>query len=219
MKRIYIPRKPDDIPEDVKQELNFDDGFYLIDTPDNRFKFKDFLPYGFLEDRSSLKIDLIPKNSWGASLANSLTKDTWDSIRKPFIHCHGNRCSLCGNKGVSLNKTIQDVDTHELWEYSSLSSKKKVQKLVGFLSVCSSCHLMFHLGFSKTIDKFDITKKRLQKLEQLNDNQIDARINNIFSIWSKRSEYDWVMDISILKKHGIEDIKFKPKVDKSKFIL
>lgn len=219
MRKIYIALSEDRIPENVKMKLHYDDGYYFEDTPENRFEFNDYIPYGFREDLEPIKIDLIPKTSWGASLAGSLTQESWSKIRKPFIAKHGNRCQICGQRGKKLSNSIKDVDTHEIWEYTPLNSNEKIQKLTGFISLCSSCHLMFHLGFAKVSNNYDKTIKRLQKLEKLNDSEVKYRVDNIFNLWEERSKHHWKIDITLLKECGINDLKFKPKADKNDFII
>lgn len=219
MSRIYIPMREDLIPEEIKQKMQYDDGYYIENTPENRSAFQPFLPYGFKDVVKPLQIDLIPKTSWGASLAGSLSSECWSSIRKPFIAYHGNRCQICGQRGTDLSSSIRDVDTHEIWEYSPLSDATKIQTLKGFIALCSSCHLMFHLGFARIKNKGDITIKRLQRLEKLSDKEIKVRIDNIDAIWAQRSEHDWIIDVSILRTYGIKNIKFNDKTDQSKFIL
>lgn len=220
MNRIYLAKNINDIPDNIKKEFHKEgDSFYIEDTVENRKKYKEILPIGYSNTPFKLAIDLIPKKSWGASLSNSLTTASWNSIRKPFIEKYGNRCQICGRKGKDLSNSIKDVDTHELWEYSSLKDDKKIQKLVGFVAVCSSCHLMFHLGFAESINKKETTIKRLQKLEKLSDQEVYKRIQNIFDIWNKRSDYDWIIDISILKEYGFVNLKFKTKVDLNTFIV
>lgn len=220
--KIYIPLHENEIPEIIKEQLFFEDGYYFDDSDENRKIFQDYMPFGFRENFKPLKIDLIPKTSWGASLSNALTSDCWNAIRKPFISYHGNRCQLCGQRGKSLSNSIQDVDTHEIWEYSPLSEKNKTQKLVGFLALCSNCHLMFHLGFANHCGKYENTRLRIKKLEKLSDKEVDLKIKNIFDIWEKRSEYNWKIDISILKEYGFDTIEFKKnksKIDPNDFIL
>lgn len=219
MSRIYIPMREDLIPENIKSEMHYEQGYYIENNPANRIKFQDYLPYGFKDNIKPLQIDLIPKTSWGASLAGSLTSECWSSIRKPFIHYHGNRCQICGQKGKDLSASIKDVDTHEIWEYSPLTAKNKVQTLKGFIALCSSCHLMFHLGFARIKNKGDVTIKRLQRLEKLSDTEIDLRIKNIDDIWAQRSQHEWMIDVSVLRTYGFSELKFKDKTDQSKFIF
>lgn len=217
MAKIYIPLSEDRIPMYIKEKLSFDDGYYFEDSKENREFFNEYMPYGFRKDIERLQIDLIPKTSWGASLAGSLTPSSWSALRKPFIEKNGNRCQLCGQRGKAVSKSIQDVDSHEVWSYEETSDGKKIQKLKGMLSLCSSCHLMFHLGFAKVDGKFDLTKRRLQRMEQLTDEEISIRINEIFKTWERRSAFEWEIDISILKECGFTDIKFKPKFKKEDF--
>ena len=219
MKRIYLAKTKDTIdPALLKEVFKEGDSYFVEDTEENRIKYESILPLGFASGKIHLQIDLIPKTSWGASLAGSLTPESWASIRKPFIAHYGNRCQICGRRGENLNKTIRDVDTHELWEYFP-SPTAPIQKLVGFVSVCSACHLMFHLGFAESISKKEITIKRLQKIEKLTDKEMDKRVSDIFKLWNQRSDYDWIIDISILKEYGFDNIKFIDKVNPKDFIL
>jgi len=219
MKRIYLAKNENDIPDQIKKAfIKEGSSYYIEDTQENRIKYESILPLGYSLKKINLMIDLIPRNSWGASLANSLTPKSWDSVRKPFIEKYGNRCQICGRKGEDLSKSIRDVDTHELWDYGHPNKKIKTQKLLGFVAVCSSCHLMFHLGFASTIGKQEVTIKRMQRLEKLSDLEMKKRISTIFSKWESRSEHDWMVDISILREHGFNNLKFKKKVDQSTFI-
>ena len=219
MNKIYIARREEDIPENIRKELQHENGSYFIeDTKENRIKYSDIVPIGFSGKKIDLNIDLIPRTSWGASLANSLTTESWLSIRKPFIAKHGNRCQICGRKGQSLSKTIQDVDTHEIWEYSDLRESNKKQTLVGFLALCSSCHLMYHLGYASTINKSEITMQRIKRLEKISDQEVRRKIDGIYSVWKKRSNYDWEIDISMLRKYGFNNLKFKKTEKKTNII-
>ena len=218
MRKIYIAKESSMIPDEIKKELHKEnDSYFIEDTKENRLKYESILPLGFSSRKIELNIDLIPQNSWKASLSNSLTKKSWDAIRKPFIASYGNRCQICGRKGTSINKTIQDVDTHEIWEYSRMDSKVKKQTLVGFVAVCSSCHLMFHLGFAEKIGKQQETIVRLQRLEKLSNTEKDARVAEIFKKWSVRSKYDWEIDISMLRNYGFNDLTFKKDVKDENF--
>ena len=89
------------------------------------------------------------------------------------------------------------------------------------MALCSGCHLMFHLGFAKVNNKYDITVKRLQKLEKLTETQVNKKVEDIFTRWNKRSEYDWKIDVTILKDYGINELRFKDSknIDPSKFMF
>ena len=226
MKKIYIPFNEENISSEFKELMEKEEGsFFVIDTPENRIRFDEYLPLGFRGIKNlDLEINLIPRTSWSASLSNSLTKESWDSIRKPIVESHNNRCCFCGSTGVSLSKSIRDIDTHELWQYSDLNQDPKVQKLIGFICLCSSCHLMFHLGFAETIGKQKQTIKRLKALEKKSDVEIQQKVEKIFNLWEKRSHYSWEIDITrISKNNPIKNsfIKFKniEKVNNTKFII
>lgn len=226
-KKIFIPWAKEFIPEQYLSYLSYDidtDSYFVIDTIENRKKFKDILPIGFKNiPNLNLNIDLIPKTSWGASLSNSLTKESWDSIRKPIVLAHNNRCQICGLKGKTLSNSIRDVDTHELWSYSKISDPIKIQKLVGFMCLCSSCHLMFHLGFADVIKKQEVTIKRLKMLEKKDDKEIQLKISKIFNVWNERSKHEWMLDLTILKtkpfKDAIIDIKKTDKLNPKNIIF
>lgn len=135
-----------------------------------------------LDTRRTLLGDLIPQTSWGSSLANLLTKASWDRLRHPLIEANNGVCEVCGWRHETL-------DVHEMWDYEFPPPEEWAQRetvslfgrqiLVGLIAVCKACHECFHPGLANV-------NGRLQEvLERL------ARINN----WSidEAREYDRVL--------------------------
>lgn len=49
-------------------------------------------------------------SSWGSSLANLLTKPSWDAVRFPLIRARDNTCQLCEVRHGSM-------ECHDIWAY------------------------------------------------------------------------------------------------------
>jgi hypothetical protein len=111
--------------------------------------------------------DLIPSTSWGSSLANLLTKQSWDCLRIPLIQKNHSVCELCG-------KSFNTLDVHEVWNYEfppeneweqrNESTVFGTQKLAGLMAICRDCHRCFHLGMAKVDGVLEPTLKRLAAL-------------------------------------------------------
>lgn len=162
----------------------FGDLFYMLDGRKIRrgeFTSGDLsrLP-AVLDNNQTVCGDLIPSSSWGSSLANLLTKKSWDTLRHPLIEKNNHVCQLCGCK-----KKVLDV--HEVWSYDfpkqedldQASANENItafglQTLQGLMTICKKCHECFHLGLALVNGRLDIALERLAGLncwdgEQVND--------------------------------------------------
>ena len=152
-----------------------------------------------LSNAKSTLGDLIPRTSWGSSLSNLLTWDSWNALRKPLIARNNNVCELCGSMARSL-------DVHEVWSYhypergvafrSSTGLKVGVQCLEGLMTLCSDCHKCFHLGRAHIENKFDLVMKRLMGLNNWDKAQADKYYQMVSKRWDKSNQYAWFLDFS-----------------------
>ena len=88
-----------------------------------------------------LGIELIPKCTWGINVRTKLSKEQWDVIRKHVYREAGYVCEICGGEGPKW-----PVECHEKWEWDEATL---VQRLVGFVALCPSCHGVKHMGHSQ----------------------------------------------------------------------
>lgn len=119
-----------------------------------------------------LTVEPVPVTSAGKSLSCLLPKHRWDKIRQKVYAESGYRCTICGvRRGEKhpleprpqpekkpersmLHRALFGSDEplkprpkkhllecHEVWEYDEASH---VQRLAGFMALCSPCHHVKH---------------------------------------------------------------------------
>lgn len=122
--------------------------------------------------------DLIPRTSWGASLANLLSKTSWDKLRHPLIDQCGRACQLCGDG------TLRSYDVHEIWSYQMPTPQEikqayaqgslafGVQTLEGLMMLCPKCHACFHLGLANAKGRLGTVLSRLKVLNNWTGQQL-----------------------------------------------
>lgn len=146
--------------------------------------------------------DMIPMTSWGSSLANLLTKTSWDQLRHPLIDDHNRVCELCGQKQTTL-------DVHEVWSYFITESPKDairaprpsgrpfgIQRLDRLMGLCKACHACFHLGKANVDGHLVVTLERLRLLNRWSKTDIDTYYAQLGKRWSLLNRFDWVLDLS-----------------------
>lgn len=158
-------------------------------------KEKDSIP-AILNNSRTITGDLIPYTSWGSSLANMLTRQSWNSLRFPVINSHKNVCELCG---IRLNS----LDVHEIWSFNTPKKNEQfgIQKLEGLLAVCTECHKCFHLGRETAKGSINETLYRLQKLNNWDNDTTKHYYHTVTTRWTNHSKFNWVLDLSIVNNH------------------
>ncbi|MEJ0061654.1 MAG: hypothetical protein WDO70_04960 [Alphaproteobacteria bacterium] len=154
----------------------------------------DFLP--FVARRMIVPIlgELIPITSWGSSLANLLTKTTWNDLRRQTFSKTGFRCEICG--------TADKLECHELWEYYEplpdfvAKGACGLQRLVRMMALCDECHETQHLGLANVKGRLSIVQDRIRAYNRWNAAEIDQYCNFISARCERRSAYGWVLDVS-----------------------
>lgn len=146
--------------------------------------------------------DLIPSSSWGSSLANLLTKTSWDKLRHPIIETNHHVCQLCGNQKNELS-------IHEVWKYIYPSAEEMkqrdkfmvfgIQELKGFVCVCHDCHECFHLGLANANGRFDTVVARLKALNNWDQKTTDQYISAIFTRFDNASQINWMLNLENIK--------------------
>jgi hypothetical protein len=147
--------------------------------------------------------DLIPETSWGASLANLLTSRSWETVRELILERNHHVCQCCGVQRTSL-------DVHELWSYAFPDQDEidlcrdndcylmGVQKLENLISVCSDCHLCFHLGFANSRGRGKQALARLRALNNWSVGQIFQYERLVYDRWNDANEIGWQLDFARL---------------------
>ncbi|MCA3266825.1 MAG: hypothetical protein ING19_12230 [Azospirillum sp.] len=144
-----------------------------------------------------LRPHLIPSSSWGSSLANIAAN--WRDIKAPHIAARGGSCAVCGCVPVR-----RLPDCHEIWTYRMPEAdaggikEPGLQTLIGLESVCEDCHEIFHLSLATARGRGEIAAVRLAALNQWNAAELEAGLDTIMRSWERRSEIDWILDLSFL---------------------
>ena len=147
-----------------------------------------------------LTAELVPKTAWNKSLSELLPRKAWNGIRENIIRNNGKKCQICG-------ETEGLMSLHEIWSYDDL---KHVQKLDGFILLCSLCHNVKHIGLAGILAKqgkldFNKVNKHFCSVNGCSEKEFKEHVKDAFAIWRERSQYQWTQDFG---KYG-EYIKTK----------
>ena len=126
------------------------------------------------EPTGYLGIELIPKCTWGINVRTKLSKEQWNIIRRDTYRKADYACEICGGIGDKW-----PVECHEKWEWDG---KTLVQRLVGFVALCPSCHGVKHMGHSQ----WSLSKTALGKL---------YRHQRVVNKWRKKRQALYFMQI------------------------
>jgi Zn finger protein HypA/HybF involved in hydrogenase expression len=143
-----------------------------------------------------LTIELVPKTSWYSNVRSNVTTAQWDSIRKKCYARAKFKCELCGDVGTNQGFK-HPVECHEIWHYDD---EKLIQKLNGLIALCPNCHSVKHIGLSQLKGRGEIAIQQLMKVNNMTREEAYSYIKKSFELWSKRSQFDWTLDISELDK-------------------
>ena len=143
-----------------------------------------------------LLIELIPKTCHFSNVRTTVSAKDWDTIRLISYEAAGHKCEICGDSGLNQGYKHR-VECHEIWEYDD---EKHVQKLVGLISLCPTCHQVKHFGRAVMIGKKTICIKQMTKVNKWTLARVEQHILESFAVYSERSKHEWLLDISMLAK-------------------
>jgi len=159
--------------------------------------------------KPKLSVELIPTTCHFSNVRTTVTKTEWDKIRFISYEAANNKCEICGDTGKNQGYK-HNVECHEIWEYND---SKKIQKLIGLISLCPTCHQVKHIGRTIAIGKEAIALKQLARVNKWTIKQVQTHILEAFEVHRERSKYEWILDISILKE---EPYSIKLKATKTR---
>ena len=148
-----------------------------------------------------LTIELVPSTSWGNNIRAIMTPKQWRALAGMVADRAYNVCEICGGTGPA-----HPVECHEKWEYND---KKNIRKLTGMLALCPDCHLVKHIGYARTQGKYDQALKHFMKVNGLTKKQAEEEVKAAFTHWRERNKSEWTLDLSYLKRYGIDPEKLK----------
>lgn len=169
--------------------VKLNEGWVRHRTEDFPFERLDhFLPRMARRTLTPEIVDLIPATSWFASLANLLTRTSWEVLRAPLVAHHGG-CEDCGG-GTSL-------EAHENWLYEPYDEDSGVQSLSGIVVLCKVCHETRHLGLARMRGRFGLAFSRLCAVNRISTLEAPVYLREIESRWEIRSDMEWALDLRL----------------------
>lgn len=136
--------------------------------------------------------DMIPITSFGASLANLLTPESWKAIRKPFFQSAGYVCQICGEADGA-------VEGHEVWQFFDGRGDRNgwaIQHLETILCLCRECHQMFHLGLGAINGRSKEIGERIRSINEWTAGEYRSYFDNAKRQHAARSRRNWTLDLS-----------------------
>lgn len=149
-----------------------------------------------------LTIELVPTTSWFANLRDVLTQGEWDRVRTSVYRKAHYRCECCGGVGPK-----HPVEGHEVFEYDEDTG---MQTLTGVVALCPACHSVKHLGMAMKLGKLERAMTHLMKVNGWSAQQAEDYAVAAFEQHHKRSERQWVVDLSWVEEtYGIKPVRRK----------
>lgn len=151
-----------------------------------------------------LKVEMVPRHSFGKNLHHILPKEDWDKIRRYVYRKDGLCCSICKKKNTRLS-------AHEEWEYKITNEEKKTgtQKLVTIWALCDDCHMIKHIAFAAELaHQGKLSMKDLiqhfLKVNNCSEEDFVAHYNEAVDTWNNLSDYKFRLSLHYLKSLPIE---------------
>jgi len=163
-----------------------------------------------------LTVELIPKTCWYSSIRAILKAKEWDKIRFISYENANNKCEICNQTGLEQGYKHR-VECHEIWQYDN---RKKIQRLIGLISLCPLCHQVKHIGRAFAIGKQAEVFQQLELVNSWNHKQVVEHVAEAFKINKQRSKYQWTLDLKFITTPPYE-IQITPttkRIFKKKYI-
>jgi hypothetical protein len=135
-----------------------------------------------------LCIELVPKTCWKKNLRTQMKRSRWDKLRKKVHADQGNACCVCGAGGKFF--------CHEIWDYDD---EQHVQKLRGFLAICTLCNAVIHFGVALEIAGAsglspDSVIEHFMRVNGVERDVFVAHAAEAYAVWQRRSSHEWQID-------------------------
>lgn len=142
-----------------------------------------------------LTIELVPKTSWFNNMRLVLSKEDWDLVRRAAYRRQGYCCGIC--------KATGRLNCHEIWSYNDTYH---IQTLDGYIALCDMCHHVKHIGYASVLaskGKLNYQKvlEHMAKVNKWSIYQCHQYIDKALEIYQKRSQHEWVVDLSKFHKN------------------
>lgn len=145
---------------------------------------------------TKLTVELVPSTCHYSNVRTTVTPQQWDKIRFISYEKANNKCEICDGTGKAQGYK-HNVECHEIWLYDD---ENKIQKLIGLISLCPTCHQVKHIGRAIMIGKENECYNQLAVVNGWSAEQVMQHITEAFEVHRERSQHEWTLDISILNE-------------------
>lgn len=165
----------------------------------NKQIFTEFLIDPF-DKKYKLIPELIPNTSWFENARKHFEND-WPLLKKQCYRNAGYRCEICKGKGPA-----HPVEAHEVWTYDH---ENEIQKLERLWALCPDCHKVKHSGLWVFVkNRPDIVIPHMMKVNNITMEDAVVLLEAHMAIYHYRSQINWSVDMSFLKKYGIQSSNY-----------
>jgi hypothetical protein len=137
----------------------------------------------------NLRIELVPRSSWGNNVRSMITAMEWDIVRHECYRRANYSCEICGSATGKLH-------CHEVFSYDPPDN----QVLTDLRALCERCHEVKHYGRATIVKREKEAKDWLMQVNGWNEHQVEEEIHEAFLEWHHRNRIQWRLDISYLHK-------------------
>jgi hypothetical protein len=141
-----------------------------------------------------LEIELVPNTSWYNNVRTNVTPQFWNKIRTKSYRLANDKCEICSEIGTTQGKNHK-LECHEIWHYNF---DTKIQKLVGFISLCPDCHRCKHPGLANIKNETALVISKLMRVNHLSYDEAKDQIRWAFKEWNKKNQINWEVDITYI---------------------
>ena len=161
------------------------------------------------EDRqfgTGLFVDLIPRSCWFTNVRYCLAPEDWTRLSLGIRERASQSCEICG--ASKADGAV--LEAHERWDYQD----NGVQVLKRLVCVCQPCHRVTHYGLSKLKGLEEACVEHWRDVNGAED--LDAHLQEAWSLWEHRNLTDWTLDLSIIESAGLTIVRPVPYKDRQR---
>ena len=156
-----------------------------------------------IPNKPKLEVEMIPSTNFYNNVRSAVTQYRWDVIRKNSYEKANHKCEICGETGKEQGYG-HSVECHEIWDYNFL---KKIQKLIGLISLCPRCHMCKHIGRAFAVGKQAEVFLHLEKINKWTHKEVVDYLAEVFMEHYIRSQENWVVDLEYLVENcGVDKL-------------
>lgn len=142
--------------------------------------------------------DPVPETCWWTSVQANVPDEIWENIARRVYKDWDYHCSICGGR-----EPEHPVEAHEEWYYY-VQDGYFVQRLQRIIALCPSCHLVKHIGFARTQDRYNETIQHMAAVNKVSTEIAAEATYQAFKLWEQRNKVPWMLNVMHLElEYGI----------------